>query len=105
MATRLSASAPRIASSARPTLARTKTTKCQSTLGLLQATSDAFLAADVNGDKCLSFEEFVNIVPEEMRLKTEAETLQELFEHADADGDGTVTLEECASRMQSTPRT
>lgn len=64
---------------------------------LLRITSEAFMSADVNGDKVLSFEEFVEIVPDEMRAgahgATDA-TLRELFDAADTNGNGEISKDE-----------
>ena len=61
---------------------------------LLRASTEAFIACDVESDRVLSFDEFINIVPSELRAQASEETLRELFACADADGDGTVSQEE-----------
>ena len=56
--------------------------------GMLKATSDAFLQADVNCDKQLSFEEFNQVVPPAVRAGATEATIRELFDAADTDGSG-----------------
>ena len=54
----------------------------------------AFYEGDVNGDQKLSFEEFVNIVPTEMRESASDHDLRGLFCSVDADGSGSITVRE-----------
>ena len=61
---------------------------------LLRTTTEAFFAADVNGDQVLSFEEFCEVVPDEMREQETEATLLELFDAADTDGNGSISKDE-----------
>lgn len=53
----------------------------------------AFYAGDVNGDQQLSYEEFVEVVPSDMKTGNEAD-LRALFRAVDADNSGNITLDE-----------
>ena len=61
---------------------------------MLRVTSEAFVNADLNGDKELSFEEFVTIVPASVRAGHTETTLRELFQSADTDRSGEISLDE-----------
>ena len=61
---------------------------------LIQGSAIAFLDADANDDKKLTYDEFMTIVPEELRKANSEETLRETFQMADANSDGSISLEE-----------
>ena len=54
----------------------------------------AFLDADVNGDQRLSWEEFYNVVPDDMKRVNSKEQIRDLFDSADADKSGQITIDE-----------
>lgn len=54
----------------------------------------AFLDADVNGDQKLSWEEFQLCIPANMKENATPEELRDLFDEADADHNGTISIDE-----------
>ena len=60
----------------------------------LREASIAFLEADVNGDKSLTFEEFASLVRKQMKTTTTDDKVKSLFEACDADGNGSITMNE-----------
>ena len=60
----------------------------------MRQAGQAFLDADVNGDQQLDWDEFYLVIPEDMKSKTPKDQLKKLFEEADADGSGFVTIDE-----------
>lgn len=61
---------------------------------IVKGSATAFVTADKNDDQVLTFEEFLAIVPEDMKAQHTMDTLRETFDMADANSDGTVSLEE-----------
>ena len=51
----------------------------------------SFAGADTDGNHRLSFDEFLNAVPAEMRTNKSTTQLQQMFANVDADGSGTVS--------------
>ena len=60
----------------------------------LRSLALGFCEADIDSDGSLSFEEFVRVIPAELLTNVRPETLREVFEMADTDGDGTVSQKE-----------
>ena len=61
---------------------------------LVRDVAQAFLVSDVNKNHRLSFEEFLRAVPAAMKsMKSEAD-LRKLFNTVDADGNGSVSIDE-----------
>ena len=54
----------------------------------------SFAGADTDGNHRLSFDEFLNAVPAEMRTNKSTTQLQQMFANVDADGSGTVSIDE-----------
>ena len=54
----------------------------------------AFYDGDVDGNNELSFEEFIQVVPDEMKMNTTLKQLKKLFDAVDADESGAITLDE-----------
>ena len=54
----------------------------------------AFLSADTSSDHRLSEREFIAAVPEQMKAHRSSEELHQLFVVVDADGDGSVSIDE-----------
>lgn len=54
----------------------------------------AFYHADVDGDEQLSFEEFMEVVPEDMMKDTSPQQIRRLFDNVDADRSGHITMDE-----------
>lgn len=54
----------------------------------------AFMDADVNGNHQLSWEEFQQLVPATMKQSLSDAEVQEIFESADLDGSGTISMDE-----------
>ena len=63
-------------------------------MGLTQDAAAAFLEADVDGNKKLSFEEFSNVVPQNVQATCSTEQLREIFETVDTDGSGDISMDE-----------
>lgn len=63
-------------------------------LNLVKASAEAFMAADVNNDDKLDFDEFVRVIPPETLRAHSDETAREVFEMADYDGNGSISREE-----------
>ena len=62
---------------------------------LVQSSAIAFHKADVNGDQQLDFNEFVNVIPNEIRSgQHDEKLLRELFNGADLDKDGVISRDE-----------
>ena len=59
----------------------------------------SFAGADTDGNHRLSFDEFLNAVPAEMRTNKSTTQLQQMFANVDADGSGTVERLEFARHM------
>ena len=55
--------------------------------------AQAFFEADIDGNKELSYEEFVTLVPKVLAQSSTVD-VRALFDSADADGDGAVTIDE-----------
>jgi Ca2+-binding EF-hand superfamily protein len=66
----------------------------QSVLDMTREAAMAFLEADADGDALLDYEEFRMAVPERMRGQTSEAALRELFNSADADGSGQISMSE-----------
>jgi len=54
----------------------------------------AFLEADIDGDKELTFDEFMSIAPAELKASLRGRTMKELFDRIDRNGNGTISLDE-----------
>ena len=54
----------------------------------------AFMDADVDGNHQLSYEEFQQLVPANMRASLSEEDIREIFDSADLDGSGTISMDE-----------
>ena len=52
----------------------------------------AFYVGDVNGDQQLSYEEFLNVVPQELRESAQPHELDTLFRTIDSNHNGYVTV-------------
>ena len=52
----------------------------------------AFYVGDVNGDQQLSYEEFLNVVPKELRESAQPHELHTLFRSVDSDHNGHITV-------------
>ena len=69
--------------------------KTKSGLDLSRDAATAFLEADVDGDRKVSFAEFMSrMVPSNMLASTSNEALRELFDSVDTDGSGFITMDE-----------
>ena len=70
---------------------------------VLRAAAMSFLDADVKGegDGELTLDEFVNILPAELRASTGDEALHEAFSMADADGSGSISRTEVRATPSS----
>ena len=66
----------------------------QTVLDMTREAAMAFLEADADGDAMLDYEEFRMAVPERMRGQTSEAALRELFNTADADGSGQISMSE-----------
>ena len=62
--------------------------------GLTRDAAAAFMTADVDGSKSLDFDEFVEILPADMKAELSVEQCRELFDSADTDGSGDISLDE-----------
>ena len=54
----------------------------------------AFFAADIDGNKSLDFDEFIEIVPDAMKKDLNNAQLKELFDSVDTDGSGDISMDE-----------
>ena len=54
----------------------------------------AFCAADIDGNKSLDFDEFIEIVPDAMKKDLNNAQLKELFDSVDTDGSGDISMDE-----------
>lgn len=54
----------------------------------------AFFEADVDGNEQLDFEEFMNAIPAELKKSMAIEQIRDLFESTDADGSGSISMDE-----------
>ena len=61
---------------------------------LLKATTQAFINADADANQSLTFEEFLNVVPEDVKATSTMESIREIFDSADTDGSGDISLDE-----------
>lgn len=82
-----------------PTLRRGASSKHGNKAGgrlaeLVRCASLSFLAADANGDEDLEFHEFVNVIPAELREKSSAAALREIFDMADTNNDARISKDE-----------
>ena len=62
--------------------------------GLTRDASVLFYEADVDGSRTLGFDEFLTILPKQMRSTATPEELRSLFNSADSNGNGVITLDE-----------
>lgn len=62
--------------------------------GLTRDASVLFYEADVDGSRALGFDEFLTILPKQMRSTATPEELRSLFNSADSNGNGVITLDE-----------
>ena len=61
---------------------------------LIRNSAMAFIAADLNSDSRLDFNEFLKVIPENTREQHGSADLHELFRQADADGNGSISKDE-----------
>ena len=64
------------------------------TTTLVQNAAAAFLAADVNGNMMLDFDEFKTLIPKELRKQGDEKELREIFDQADLNKNGEVSRDE-----------
>lgn len=70
---------------------------------LTRDVAKAFFAADIDGDRKLSCEEFVQVVPNSMKHGRTKEELQALFDSVDYDGNGLVSMDEVRALQKDFP--
>ena len=61
---------------------------------LVREVAHAFLSADKSGDRRLTFDEFLDAVPAQMKANRSERALKSLFNVVDADKDGAVSIDE-----------
>ena len=71
----------------------TETRKARA-VGVAREAAVAFVNADKNGDGILTFDEFMSALPEDTRRLNSKKALREVFDLADIDGNGEVTMDE-----------